>query len=532
MAIIETILPEQVSLSRSPVLVKIKSNLPASVDAIDYIKNRIDGSPVVGETYTIIFGEVNETFTVQTTADYSGNTLSVQGAMNLATYASRLAEELNRNPTIFRAFIVQSVEVTGTYFVQITPRYVTTDQLAIDNQCTNIDASIIDYDPPSDNPALLLLVETYDHNTEEYSAPIAHVFPLLSPTEYVSFDIQKDFDLRYALPSFSTIGLGGDYIETCTDNWTKYRIRWAEQEGRPPVTRGLDRNLLTEYYAVHGGNAFLLSYEAFWVWWRDNGRFSTSQNKTKTIAMDQPEWLYWIGRDNSTVLHIYITATHRSGTTSTHQRGSLSLDLGKMVYIKAGFTQLGLPEDMDDPIVEYTLVLRNGSNEVVSEEFNYILTGQYGGYIRYFLFGNSLGGCDTVRATGKFVTSLDINTQEASRVVDDAIIDSGRATDFHYNRKVRGVYEGSVGYQSAKQIAYLQDLMQSEEVWAIDMQNNRFTPILIDTGSVELLKDGNDLFTLRFRYKHAWEDKSLGVSDDGQRIILPPDQEEYITIRE
>jgi hypothetical protein len=60
----------------------------------------------------------------------------------------------------------------------------------------------------------------------------------------------------------------------------------------------------------------------------------------------------------------------------------------------------------------------------------------------------------------------------------------------------------------------------SEEVWMIDVQRGQFSPVLIDAQSISLVKDGEDLSTLRFRYSHAWEDVGIGTTDDGQRIML------------
>lgn len=518
MAIINTDLPEDVSLVRSPLQVKLTSNLQVEPAAFDHVKIAVAGSPTVGQTLRLQYGDIDETFTVQTVSDGTGNTISQPGALSLAEYAALLAEEFSKNYPLFFNFVITAVTEASVEYVKIYPR-VGDYEWTVTDGLTNLTANLIDYTNPIApvNPGVVLLVEIYNPATGTYNDPLPHVLPILSNNEELVFEIQKDFDLRHQLPPTNTIGISGDYLQYCTDNVTQYRTRWAEQQGRPAVVGGMTADAVK--YAIFGGNAFLLRYSDFWTFWKTNQRFLTSQPGTREVTIDQPEYLYWVGRTDSPILiNIRATATQRSGTVTTYDRGSSTVALGQVVLLKAGYMQLNLPDIPSDPIVSYTVDLRSGGLKI-SESITYNIIGNCGEFTRYYLFGNSLGGCDTVRATGKFVTSLNITTQQASRIVTAEVLEEGRGQDFDYDRTVRAQYEGSVGYKSLEYILYLQDLLQSPEVWMVDVTRQLFSPIQVDAGTIQLAKDGEDLYSLSFRYRHAWEDDSLGVSGVAQRTI-------------
>ncbi|MEO0873117.1 MAG: hypothetical protein AAFY48_00785 [Bacteroidota bacterium] len=516
--------PELVSMCRQPMRIAVTSNLATEERIIHYLRLAVTGSPTVGDTIVITYGDVSETFTVQTAADDSGNTISVQGTLSNLAYAQLLVQEFNRNYALFTSFEIEH-NSGADEFVQIQPRVDRTQEWTVDNNLDNIDDEILTGGPSGfqPNPGLVLLVEKFDGTN--YERPIEHSLPLIESGLAVSFDIQSDFDLRHHLPPTNTISSSGNYFTFCTDNIQRYRFSYAERSGRPSRVQGLFSDK-QDYFALYGTNSFFSQYEDFWTYWKDNGRFLTTQKNRKKVVYNQPEWLYWIGRQFGNMF-LRITATQRSGVVTAYTRGTAAVSLGDVVAIQTGYDQLNLPDNPTDPIVKYTVELLIGGT-TVSEVFEYTITGNNGGPERFFLFGNSLGGCDTVRATGKFVTQLEIEGQDAERIVDEDVIADGRGAFYQYDVRGTGGFQGSVGYKSAEYIAYLQELLLSPEVWVIDTASQRFNPIRIDRGSVSLFKDGDDLFTLKFNYRHNWQDRGLGVTDNGQRIILPdtpPDEE-------
>jgi hypothetical protein len=516
MAIVSTILPERVSLARSPVRVTLESDRPAEPVFTNTLRLQVTGSPTVGQTIRIRYGDVDESFEVLTVSDGSGNTLSAQGSLTLSQYANLLAAELSGNYDLFMAFsITTTINVAGN-FINLDPRADLAQTWDVDNNLTNVSDAIFlgsssAYQP---NPRVVLVVETL----EPESRRLVHSLPLLASQVPVTFDIQSDFELNPCPPPSNTIGNAGSYFTECAGNWARYRLYWGERFGSPQQSSRLDTDNQIRY-AVFAGQDYFNQYGPFWSYFAENGKFLTTAPRTQTVTAEQPIWLYWIGRAASPrTVRIAGNFTRRSGATGTFTRGFFSEKFGIPLIIKAGLTQLNLPDTASDPIVSYRVWVADGAAQVLSEVFTFQITGACAEFNRYFLFANSLGGCDTVRATGKHETTLSVSSQEGRRYLEPSDLERGE--DFQYGRKSRAVFEGSVGYKTASYLTYLQDMLNAPAAWLVDVENARLNPILIAPGDFRLMKDGDDLHTLKFRYSFAWEDAHAGIRDDGSRIIV------------
>lgn len=515
MAIISNILPERVSLARSPVRVTLETNLPATPVFTNTLRFQISGTPAAGQTLRIAYDDVDETFEVFTVADESGNTLSVQGILSLDNYTNLLAEQMRANYNIFMVFeVTVTINVVGR-FISLDPRGNRAGTYTVENTLTNIAHTVFLGSSSEYQPALrlLLIVET----NQPESRRLVHSLPVIADEAPVVFEIQEDFELQPSAPTSNSIGAGGAYMTQCAGNWASYKLYWAEQFGSPAQASALQSDDITRY-AIFGGQDYFNEYGPFWEYFNLNGKFLTAAPRTQTVTSEQPVWLYWLGRADARSIRIAGNFTRRSGATGTFLRGLFVETRGIPVALKAGMQQLNLPDTAADPIISYRVWLINSTATVISEVFTFAVTAQCGEFNRYFLFANSQGGCDTVRATGKHETSLAVSSQEGKRYVSPAELERGE--DFQYGRTSRAVFEGSVGYKSASYLAYLQDMLNAPSAWLVDIPNSRLNPILISAGDYRLFKDGDDLFTLKFRYTFAWEDAHAGIRDDGSRIIV------------
>lgn len=521
MPIASVTLPEDVSLCRGPVQVSIVSNLPTSGRPINALRLAVTGSPAVGQVLSFGYGGVSVVFTVQAVSDATGTTISQQGALSLAEYAELLATEIGSNAAVHEAFSVYATSGADEY-VYIAPRGSTEMEWAFEEDLDgihidNIQGTNSAYAPL---PGVVLSLEIYQPNTDTWGAPIISVQPITADGAACVFDLSPFFALRHHLPSSASIGSGGAVMQLCTDNWARYRIRYTDRAGLPPVTARL--SAAEERIALYGAPGYWAYYRSWWAYWRLSGRFLSTAPTTREVAADEPWWLYWIGNTSSpTPLRLRCIATRSSGATSTYTYTTATIAHGQVWAIKAGWAQLGMPWTPDDPITSYQLFLVSSTGTEVSERITARIVGQYGQPRRFFAFGNPLGGIDTVRASGKWATSLDLTDLPARRPISPALSQQGRGPDFSTERRGRAMFEGSVGHVPAAYIAYLQELLLAPEAWIIDVPNLRWVPITVDAAQVQLFKDGDDLFTLRFRYRHAWQDLSMGATDDGSRIILP-----------
>jgi hypothetical protein len=504
------------------VRVTLESDRPAEAVFTNTLRLQVSGSPSVGQTLRIRYGDVDEAFEVLTASDGSGNTLSAQGSLSLAAYTNLLAAELSGNYALFLAFeITVTINVVGN-FINLDPRGDRSSTWNITNGLSNIAHTVFlgsssAYEP---NPRVVLIVETLDPERRR----LVHSLPLLASQVPVTFEIQADFELEPCPPPSNTIGNAGAYLTQCVGNWARYILHWGEQFGSPAQASRLQSDGMIRY-ALFGGQDYFSQYDAFWSYFSQNGRFLTAAPRTQAITSEQPIWLYWVGRTDARTIRIGGNFTRRSGATGTFLRGLYVESRGVPVALKVGLQQLNLPDDADDPIISYQVWLQNLEAIAISEVFTFQVTGACSEFNRYFLFANSLGGCDTVRATGKHETSISVRSQEGRRYLEPAKLERGE--DFQYGRTSRATFEGSVGYKSASYISYLQDLLNAPAAWLVDVGNARLNPILIAPGDFRLMKDGDDLHTLKFRYSFAWENAHAGVRDDGSRIIVAQTQEDF-----
>lgn len=524
MSIIRTEGLERVCLVKcNPVIFKILSNLPVTEHPLNYIRLVIIGNPDEDDTIGWSYNDISVSFTFKNAADDSGYQLSRQGALTLDQYTDKLAEEIDKNYLVYNNFNVFPESFGANHYVNIFPKHSNEFVFTTDDDATNIvfEEIVTNNSDYKANPSIALLVEVYNQDSGEYDQPLPHFLPILEADEFLEFDIQSDFNLSYELPQTSTIGIGGDYINGCTKNWTRFKLKYAERFGDVPIVQSLISHQF-DFFAIHGGQNYQNQYRDWWAYYEGNMKFLTLQEFPKTITFNQPEYLYWIVR-NTDVISLKVTTTARDGTVNTFVHDTYSAAYGEIIYIKSGFIQLGLTIDPLNPIVSYTVELLDSKLDAISEVIQYNLTGECLDWERFFLFGNSIAGCDTVRGTGKVQTRVQHSGQLASRIVSKSIVQEGYGQEFQYNRKQRVVVDGRIGYKSRAYILYLRELLLANESWEIDVANQQFLPLIIDDRTIRLIKDDEDLYSLEWSYRYAWEECALGSASGGNSDIVVAD---------
>lgn len=518
MAITATTFPEKVSLAnRQPVQVSLTSNLPLSAVSYNSLLLVVAGVSDPGQVIAFSYGD----FSIQLTFSEQGGseplTLSLRNGLSTEDYTNLLAQQLEAQVQILLNFEVYVDQTVTGPRIRLLPRgnanLVFTH---FTDAAIGISTSTAGSSEFFGTPGLTLVNEIYDAAAGLFSQRIQHQLPVLATNEAVIIDLQDDFDLNYEAPRPSSIGPGANYVHACTRNWAKYRIKYAETTGRPPIAGPLIAHE-EELFVVHGSRGFQTQFSAFWSFWESNGRFQTRLLSPQRVAPQQPNWLYWLGREDSRLVQINALITHESGATEDRLLGFFTERLGEVVALSCGMRQLGISETDPDMVVRYDFYLSTlGRGEDISNRFGFMVTYDCEDWERYLLVGNSLGGMDTLRTTGRFQITSEATTNAGRRYVTAADIADGIGEDFHYGRQHRLMYSGSVGHVNRQDIVRLQSLLLSTEVKLIDTEKQRFVPILIDAGSVALTKDGNDLESITFSFRLAYEDHSL---DDAPKLI-------------
>lgn len=503
MAITNTKLPSRVSLSGAPSHLELTSNLPLNQYPTNYLRIRfLNNGPQVGEKLKLAYRDVVIEFTFQAAADASGETLSVKAAaQSLADYETQIETELFKNYHIASDFEIQEVTASSAGIVRIEPI-----DLQEEIQIThNLTDTQVEHVFSANNaylayPQLLVMNSIYDHELATYLPPVSHRKPLIEQIGTVSFALGDDFALDYHLPNAASITL--QEAEKTTRNWLKYRIQYAEYGGIPPKAQALAGGN-EEYIMLHGSQSFFEQYRDWWTFFKNSEQFLTTRAQKKVVALEQPEWLYWIARQTA-AHYISVQVTYRDTTTQVFdQPFVISLQEGEVAYFSVGFTQLGFECDEDNPIISYKVTMYANALPV-SLEYEYELTTDTVPYERYFVFGNSIGGMDTVRITGKQTVSSTITTQEGERVVTGTVLEDRLGSQLNFGRNSQRSFTQRSGYKSKAEIDELEKLLRIGSAWLII--DNEFFPILIDGQSIELYDDGEDLHAISWSFRYAWEE--------------------------
>ena len=183
---------------------------------------------------------------------------------------------------------------------------------------------------------------------------------------------------------------------------------------------------------------------------------------------------------------------------------------GRVQWLKLGFEQLGLTQNIANPTIKFQVWLEVASTKV-STTLSFNIVQRQVDYERYFIFGNSIGGLDVYRGTGKRKETLKLIRQTAQKSQAQFVTntDYQNAQSFTFNTRAMQQYSGSLGYMMHTDLLYLKEIMIQDYTWIADIETPRFIPINILSESIDLGKDDQDVYSLKFDYTIANEEESL-----------------------
>lgn len=132
--------------------------------------------------------------------------------------------------------------------------------------------------------------------------------------------------------------------------------------------------------------------------------------------------------------------------------------------------------DLDPNTVWWEMWVTLGDS-VVSETVSYSRNETKPTNARQFLFRNSLGGYDTVVATGSRTITTEGTTQQGFIAKQSAV--RKWLVPTQTRRKSTNVYRGILGYFDNEELNWLKELFNSEEKYLVE--NNKLEPITIRT---------------------------------------------------
>lgn len=226
--------------------------------------------------------------------------------------------------------------------------------------------------------------------------------------------------------------------------------------------------------------------------------FLTWQPQTKYITSRQPELLTYYA---PTDCYVYISGVDREGNELSEELVE-AIDAGEMVTLPVDYETAC--ELLGEDVSEYTVWVEKSSGSRLTYRQRYVLQSPRSRYETYFLFENSLGGVDCLKAYGH--TSL-----QAAHTHNIALTED-RQQEYRVDTERR--WQKHTGYISRAEALWLLDFAPSlaKYIW----ENGSVRQIIVSDSSFEGDVDAGPVdFTFSYGYAEAPLHPLLGLSREG-----------------
>ncbi len=291
----------------------------------------------------------------------------------------------------------------------------------------------------------------------------------------------------------------------------EYRIRYFERFGSgqtPQILTESDSFFILKAGISHLQEAIYNRQESsLWEKITYNDYFLTWQPKSKLIDRYQTEKLYYLVQDTKTSLDLKIEITYNDGTAqSTVTKESIANPQVKGVYEFAlTLNTLQLSGYDGSTIQHFRAWVEDGDSNRISEIRTFEMDYEPHENIRYFLFQNSLGGFDTLRITGDVSDSIEHERVDITKILGSAFTEVDHKIEAGIIREIKK-YSANTGWKTEADVSWLRDFLLSKQIYQVS-DANKLIPILITSTSANQRRDRDDLFSISFEYRRAFNNK-------------------------
>jgi hypothetical protein len=255
-----------------------------------------------------------------------------------------------------------------------------------------------------------------------------------------------------------------------------------------------DEDVSEEAWAIHGAYPPTLDFSDY-----GKTKFLSHQPRNQDIYDEQPFWLYYFVYLDDTDIELHVQATYADGSTVSANSSSVNYDKGDMIAFDVA-TYKDLVSETDLTKIKVWLSVtenEGGETNFDTEAFTLTLRDDEPDWnTQYFLFFDKFGAMVTLPCRGKRTKTLSENRTYASRPMGRTY-NTAKHTKVQSNRNVR-TFSSSTGW--LEDAEYYQALFDSERVWLIDTENDRFIAVNIETPSPSYKEDFENIIHIEFEY--------------------------------
>lgn len=310
--------------------------------------------------------------------------------------------------------------------------------------------------------------------------------------------------------------------KACIENSLMARVQmymWEQYGGEAYHKKALTQSDMAVLMAgVNIGSTDAQVRFAQWHYESGKHKFLTNHPRTKYISRTQPEFLSFFCRANIDSLQVKLY--FNNGTTQTITLGAAALFLSgdilnNIVRVPSGFQNLKLNTyEVGKQVVKYDVELIAGGSSV-SEVFTYVIDDRFFSEEIYFLFYNSLGGIDTLRATGYSTYSIEASLEENEVA---ATLDTTIAVGIigANGKAVKDKWLVDMGWNEAAEQLFLNELLLSDNVYKLKQlaENEKgisvFEKIIVRSKKLELVDTEKYIYKAEIDTASATEQIALG----------------------
>ncbi|MGJ1335658.1 hypothetical protein [Sphingobacterium siyangense] len=275
----------------------------------------------------------------------------------------------------------------------------------------------------------------------------------------------------------------------------KYFLQVTELYGEPQATKMTLKS--SEFVVVYGGLPRELSHLSFVnsIVIGDQANFLTTSS-SKNVTTDQVNWISWFNpfEDLSNVeVKVRVIFSDESVYIFTAFSFEL-IEKFEKIIIPIGLDQINANSLFPELSIEqYSIKLHAGGKQITPEYTFNVLTDSPG-YVRFFLYQNSLGAYETIFSYGKKSISYDIEKNSSAISQDNDLLENGENIDFGISllEKVKV----NTGFKSQDEIKAMRDFFLSRD--KLMYADGRWWPVSISSSSIDEAADGNGLYALSF----------------------------------
>jgi len=238
-------------------------------------------------------------------------------------------------------------------------------------------------------------------------------------------------------------------------------------------------------------------------------KFLTRQPRTKKIARNQKEWLYWLsdnGYVNGVSINYDVYNLKGELLYSSYERSSAAVSVNEIWCFPIHNDSLGYFVNKNIGKIIVTLI-DTISEAVISEAFTYIADDEYRPEETFLYFTNSDGGVDTIRLFGtkELVADYDREINERTQTITDSVLDG---TIEQSSVEKQNSYKVFSGWKTRAELIYIDELLMSLKVFAQDTVYNptlldNTIPVVIVSKQLVPHKTNTNLFGYLIEYQEA-----------------------------